>query len=239
MNLTIDPRIFDTFPGVKVGVVVCEGIDNTGEPELAGEWLRAAEAGVAGRVEGPPLAEHLAIAPWRAAYRSFGVTPKKARSSIEALSRRALKGNTLPRINPLVDLYNAISLEFLLPVGGEDLTTMDGDLQLTFAGPEETTVDCLGTPEPQAPAAGEVIYRDDVGAVCRRWNWREARRTCLTPETTRAVLVLDALPPLAETAVGLATETLAKRVVEICGGQVRKAVLGADKSTFPLSEATS
>ncbi|MEZ4529653.1 MAG: phenylalanine--tRNA ligase beta subunit-related protein [Thermomicrobiales bacterium] len=65
--------------------------------------------------------------------------PSKYRSSIEAMLRSAQSGRLRP-INPLVDLYNAISLRHLLPVGGEDLAAIVGDVRLTRAqGDEEFT----------------------------------------------------------------------------------------------------
>ena len=112
--------------------------------------------------------------------------------------RRTLKGEPIRPILPLVDIYNAVSLEHLLPVGGEDLDSIEGDLRLTRASESEPPVRLLGEAEERAPKPGEVIYTDDRGAICRRWNWKEADRTKLTESTRTAVLVLEALPPMTE-----------------------------------------
>ncbi len=228
MHLTIDPLVLDRFPGVVLGVVVARGVDNSGASPEATTLLRAAEAGLAARFGSTPVPEHPAIAPWREAYRAFGAKPKDHPSSIENLVRRVLKGNPLPTINPLVDLYNAISLEFLLPVGGEDLDSLCGDLCLTFASEMEPTVRLLGEAEERAPKPGEVIYRDDLGAVCRRWNWKEAERTKLTAETRNAVLVLEALPPVERSVLEAATGRLRDLVARHCGGEVRAALIDHD-----------
>ena len=145
------------------------------------------------RIGDADMATYPAVAPWREAYRAFGVKPAKQRSSIENLLRSAVAG-TLRSINPLVDLYNTVSLRHLLPCGGEDLRAIAGDIRLTRAIGGEDFVP-LGSAEPQPPQPGEVIYRDDVGIICRAWNWREAERTKLTEQTTDAFLCIEALPP--------------------------------------------
>ena len=214
--LTIAPEIFERFPGVVIGTVVAREIDNTGAHPQLGERLRAAEAAVRAELAGTVLVEHPRILPWREAYRAFGAKPKKYPSSIEALVRRVIKGDELPSINPLVDLYNVVSLSHLLPGGGEDIGKLEGPLELRFAGPDEPEVELLGRPQPAAPLEGEVIYTDSIGAVCRRWNWREAARTCLGPETREAILVIEALPPMGAQEVAAALDELCSLAEHHC-----------------------
>ena len=106
--------------------------------------------------------------------KALGVSGKQFPSSIEALLRRAMKGGEPFRINPLVDLYNVISLRHRLPCGGEDLDTIEGEIRLTRAAGDEHFVP-LGGSESEPPPAGAVIYRDDLGVICSCWNWREVR----------------------------------------------------------------
>lgn len=224
--LRVTDEIFERFPGVRIGTVVATGVDNGGDrPELTAA-LRDAEAAARQALGDGPLVEHPRIAPWREAYRAFGAKPKKYPSSLEALARRVLKGEELPTVLPLVDLYNAVSLRHLLPVGGEDLERLVGPLVLRLAGEDEPPVSLLGRPQPQAPAPGEVIYADDAGAVCRRWNWREAARTRLRAETTDAILVVEALPPVTGDELQVALDELASRVTASCGGRCETAVFG-------------
>lgn len=233
----VDPRIFETFPGVRIGVIAAHGVDNrVGDPEI-GRLLDAAQRHAAEQLAGVAVIEHPAIAPWREAYRRFGAKPKKTRSSIENLVRRLLKGDPLPSINPLVDLYNAVSLRHLLPVGGEDLDRTAGPIRLTFAGEDEAPVRLLGEKQARPPYPGEVIYTDDAGAICRRWNWKEADRTQLTPETRRAVFVIEALPPASEEALVAALDDLAGLVARFCGGRLENRVLDVDTAGFDPGEA--
>jgi DNA/RNA-binding domain of Phe-tRNA-synthetase-like protein len=231
--LSVAPEVFAHFPDVRIGVIVARGVDNaTPRPELV-VALRAAEERVRRALAGVELAAHPAVGPWREAYRAFGAQPKKHRSSLESLLRRVLAGEAIRSIHPLVDLYNRVSLDHLLPAGGEDLERIVGPLTLRFAGPGEPAVLLLGDPEPRPPAAGELIYADEVGAVCRRWNWREADRTKLIPETRDAVLVLEALPPTGPAALASALGDLTAGVRAL-GGKIRIAVLDATAPSCPL-----
>jgi DNA/RNA-binding domain of Phe-tRNA-synthetase-like protein len=228
-RLLITPEIFARFPDVVLGVIIASDIDNSRESEEILAGLRQEETWVRGLFAAQPIPEHPHIAPWREAYRKFGAKPKDHPSSIENLVRRVAKGHALPRINPLVDLYNTISLRYLLPAGGEDLDQTQGDIQLTLAGEDEAPVKLLGEPEARPPYPGEVIYKDDLGAICRRWNWKEADRTKLNSQTRRAILVLEGLPPVGAGEIEEATAALAAMIHAQCGGTITHAVLHRDR----------
>ena len=217
MKFSAKPEFFELFPEARIALVVVRGVDNTqraGEAEL----LLSAQSSASARLGEGPLAEHPRILCWREAYRAFGAKPKDHPSSVENLARRALKGEPLRSINPLVDLYNVVSLTHLLPAGGEDLGAIEGDVVLTRASAAETPVKLLGESEERAPKPGEVIYKDGRGAICRRWNWKEAERTKLTEKTRNAILVLEALPPILVEELEAAAGELERLVVQHCGG---------------------
>lgn len=225
MRLTIAPGVLALFPDVVLGAAAARGIENAGEDAVLTAGLRRAEAELPAKFAGTPPAEHPRIALWREAYRRFGAKPKDHPSSIESLSRRVLKGWTAPHVNRLVDLYNALSLETLLPAGAEDLDAIEGDVELTLAGESEPAVRLLGEPEARPPRPGEVIYRDELGAICRRWNWKEADRTKLTGATRNALLVIEGLPPVGREEIAAALEVAERRIRERCGGEVETAIL--------------
>lgn len=221
MKLQVHPDIFQQFPGAVLGVVVAHGIDVTGEQAELMAQLHAAETRVRESLCGATITEHPHITPWREAYRRFGAKPKDHPSSIENLVRRVLKGEELRHINTLVDLYNLVSLKYLVPVGGEDLDQIVGDVWLTFAGQAEPAVRMLGELEARAPKPGEVLYKDNAGAICRRWNWKEADRTKMTEATRNVFLVIERLPPVEIAIVEAATRELAELVAHWCGGDIR------------------
>jgi DNA/RNA-binding domain of Phe-tRNA-synthetase-like protein len=233
--LRVTDEVFARFPEVVLGVVVAHGLDNSGDGVGLAGPLRQEEERVCASLVGVQITEHPHIAPWREAYRKFGAKPKEHPSSIENLLRRVLKGWTVPHVNPLVDLYNTISLRHLVPVGGEDLDKIQGDVLLTLATDQEAAVHLLGEPEARSPKPGEVIYKDDLGTLCRRWNWKEAERTKLTAETRNAFLVIEGLPPVGRDLVARAAEELGSLIREYCGGEVRVELIDRDHPSAPLA----
>jgi DNA/RNA-binding domain of Phe-tRNA-synthetase-like protein len=217
MRFLITDDIFEQYPDTQIGVVVARGLDNSGQFEELANLIRTAEGEVRENLAGITVSQHPHVLPWREAYRAFGAKPKKYPSSIENLLKRVLKGEELRPINPLVDLYNVVSLRHLIPAGGEDLAQMQGDLRLTIAGEDEPAVTMLGEKEARPPYAKEVIYADDIGAICRRWNWKEADRTKLTADTTEAVLVLEILPPVSADVLTAAMADLVELIGQFCG----------------------
>ena len=226
MKLSATPEFFELFPEARIALVIVRGMDNHPREAVSlAPLLRDAQATVVARLQGGPLTDHARIHCWREAYRAFGAKPKDYPSSIENLARRALKGEPLRSINPLVDLYNVVSLTHLLPAGGEDLDAIEGDIVLTRASSAEPPAKLLGESEEKAPKPGEVIYKDNRGAICRRWNWKEAERTKLTEKTRNAILVLEAVPPISHEELEAAAKELERLVLEHCGGQARVELL--------------
>ncbi|MCH2089604.1 MAG: B3/4 domain-containing protein [Pseudoalteromonas sp.] len=134
---------------------------------------------------------------WGDVYRKFGSKPKRTPCSAAALRKRALKDGIIPSIDPVVDIYNAISLRFAVPVGGENIDSFKGTPTLTIADGTET-FDTVknGVNSIETPDVGEVIWRDDVGVTCRRWNWRQGIRTRIEPNTRNMWFILESLPEM-------------------------------------------
>ena len=145
----------------------------------------------------PPtwMAEHLEA--WRNAFRAFGANPKKTPCSVDALWKRVSKQGCLPSINPVVDLYNALSIRFGACFGGEDLDRYAGVPRLEIAcGDEPFDTVSDGAPVIEHPEGGEVVWRDEQGVTCRRWNWRQCKRTAITTDSRNLWFVIDRLPPM-------------------------------------------
>lgn len=154
---------------------------------------------------------------WREAYRGFGVNPKRARPSVDALLRRP----ELPAINRVVDAYNAVSVGYELPIGGEDLDAYEGHARLVRAtGDEPFATVKNGEPVVEHPEPGEVVWRDDAGVTCRRWNWRQCTRTLITERTKNALFILERLEPYPLDRLASAGERLAAMLEEISPGVV-------------------
>jgi DNA/RNA-binding domain of Phe-tRNA-synthetase-like protein len=116
-------------------------------------------------------------------------------------------------VNWLVDLYNAISVAHGLPVGGEDAGRFVGALRLIRASghePFDTIKD--GMPVTELPAAGEVVWADEVGVTCRRWNWRQGTRTRLSESSTDVLFLLERLAPYSLSSLEAASEDLIEKL---------------------------
>ena len=204
---SVDPAVFALRPDYRALLLAVDGIV-PGPSDAAGEvLLTAAEASARDGLAAGQVEELPHVAAWREAYRAFGAKPQRTRNSLEALLRRAEFG--LPRVNRLTDIYNAVSVLHRIPLGGEDLGRYVGAPRLVRATGEEafdTVADGVAVVE--HPEPGEVVWRDDAGVTCRRWNWRQARRTQLTDDTTTALFILDALDPLTDEALAAAADDL-------------------------------
>jgi len=225
MKFKIDHKIFEKFPGLTIGVVVCKNLNNSGTQEEVQKEIREQENNIRAKYNTETLSQTPKIDVWRKTYSAFGAKPKENKSSVENLYRLVLQGVNLRHINKLVDIYNFISLKYMVPVGGEDIDKIEGDVVLTFAEPNEPTVLLLGDKEPRPPHAGEVIYKDNVSAICRRWNWREADRTKFTEETKNCFLVIEGLLPVTKQGIEDATKELKELVQKFCGGNITYQIL--------------
>ncbi|MBV8043752.1 B3/4 domain-containing protein [Pluralibacter sp.] len=134
---------------------------------------------------------------WGDVFKAFGAKPKRTPSSAEALRKRVLRDGTMAALDPVVDLYNAVSLRYAVPVGGENIAAYSGSPRLVFADGTET-FDTLkeGVAAIESPEAGEVIWRDDTGVTCRRWNWRQGLRTRLSASAPSMWFILESLPAM-------------------------------------------
>jgi DNA/RNA-binding domain of Phe-tRNA-synthetase-like protein len=194
-EVRVDPAVHAAHPDYVALVLLASGLANAPTDAASDALLAAATAHLRAAGLKRPT-DHPHIAAWRGAFSAFGAKPSRYPSSAEALIGRVLKRQELPRVNVLVDLYNSISVRHVVPVGGEDADQLQGALRLTVAAGGEPFDPRGDGDDVEAVGAGEVVWRDDRGVTCRRWNWRQGRRTQLTDATTRAFFVFDRLDGL-------------------------------------------
>ena len=197
----IDSKIWEMFPDFFISSIVVRGASNSA----------ASDAEFADTPEKEKIDAHLQS--WADAYREFGEKHKKTPSSAYALIKRYEKTGELPVINPVVDLYNRISIDFGIPAGGEDIDKYQGVPKLIVSDgtdPFETTKS--GEAITEHPREGEIIWRDDIGVTCRRWNWRQGPRTRIDETTKNFWFVLEALPPFDADIVRAATRALVEGI---------------------------
>lgn len=192
-ELIVDNTFWSIFPQAKIYTLIVNGINNH-IPDISDNYqtmLNQAEEEAKQYLTARDFKDNIVIAEWREVLTKFK-KKKGARSSIEALLKRVSQDKTFNPINPLVDIYNSVSLEYAVPCGGEDLDQIAGQMHLGVATGNEDFYP-LGAEKSDPPRAGEVIYYDQKGAVCRSLNWRDDKRTMLTEDTTYAILIMEAV----------------------------------------------
>jgi DNA/RNA-binding domain of Phe-tRNA-synthetase-like protein len=188
----VEAAVFTLRPDYRAMLLAVDGLVPGPSDQASDALLGAAETAARQALCERPVEQLPHVAAWREAYRAFGAKPQRTRNSVEALLRRAASG--LPRVNRLTDLYNAVSVLHQIPLGGEDLARYSGAPRLIRASGEEpfdTVAD--GVAAIEHPEPGEVAWCDDAGVTCRRWNWRQARRTQLD-EGRHAPVAVDSAP---------------------------------------------
>ncbi|MDZ7280302.1 B3/4 domain-containing protein [Pantoea eucrina] len=190
---SIAPEIYRLAPGFRALSIVVKAASvmnpSTGEAALQ----EACEAVLAGQ---PEWAEsHLAA--WGDVFQKFGAKPKRTPCSADALRKRVLRDGSMPAIDPIVDLYNAVSLRYAVPVGGENISAYQGAPRLAVAnGTEPFDTVKEGEAAVEYPFQGEVVWCDDIGVTCRRWNWRQGIRTRLSVDAQEMWFILESLPQM-------------------------------------------
>ncbi|WP_405884759.1 phenylalanine--tRNA ligase beta subunit-related protein [Streptomyces sp. NBC_01384] len=219
LTLTVSDEVRALAPGFAHVAIEAYGLVNGPSTEGTSALLDDAARRLAARLDGRAPHEDPHMAAWREVYTAFGSKPSRTRNSAEALAKRALSDAGLPRINVLVDIYNAISVAHLIPVGGEDIDHVRGGMRLVRATGEEDFVTVAGGEEAvEHPDAGEVVWRDEAGVTCRRWNWRQGPRTRLTEESTSAIFLLESLAPMPAADVERAGTELAELLEKFSPG---------------------
>ena len=215
-TVTVDKNFWELFPEAQLYTLVVNNMDNHAHDlALYQELLKEAFKASKKFLVEDDFKENFVISEWRDIFTQFK-KKKGTRSSIEALLKRVAQGKELAPINPLVDIYNSISLRYGVPCGGEDLDKINGDLHLGLAKGGEDFYP-LGAQKSEPALPQEIIYYDLDGAICRSLNWREAQRTMLTEETTNAILVIEAVTPSQQERALEAIQELQAKIKDMLG----------------------
>lgn len=216
-KLIVDNTFWSIFPQAKIYTLVVNDLNNH-IPDNSDKYqimLNQAETEAKQYLTAKEFKDNIVIAEWREVLSKFK-KKKGARSSIEALLKRVSQGKVFNPINPLVDIYNSVSLEYAVPCGGEDLDQIAGQMHLGVASGNEDFYP-LGAEKSDPPRAGEVIYYDENGAVCRSLNWRDGKRTMLTEDTTNAILIMEAVTADQKERAEQAIQALKKKIATELG----------------------
>lgn len=233
MKFIIEKEIFEKLPNACFGVVMAKGIDNSkAYPEIE-QLLDESIAAAAQRFEGKKVKEEPDILPYREAFRALDINPNKYLCSIEALFTRIAKGKGMPHINPVVDLGNAVSLKYTLPMGAHDLGGSSEDICIRLAQSGDTFLPFGGEVE-ETPDSGEVIYAVGHQVRTRRWTWRQSEHGKITPESTDIFFPIDGFADFNREQVLAARDELQALVKGIFGCEAAGGFVDAEHPEMEL-----
>ena len=219
MEFRVDEKVFECLPNYCVGTVTAQGFPNDRPAPAVEELLDGAAARFAEAYRETNIRELPGIKACRDAFTALGMNPNKFMCSIEALAKRVQKGGALPHINPVVDLGNAFSLNYLLPMGAHDMDKLEGDLAVRFSTEEDHFLP-MGAEEREEMPAGELVYASVHTVKTRRWLWRQSEDGKIGGETNRVFFPIDGFKGVNDGAVLAARDQLAKLLEETFGCKV-------------------
>ncbi|TWB18078.1 DNA/RNA-binding domain of Phe-tRNA-synthetase-like protein [Rhizobium sp. ERR 1071] len=226
-------EIWSEFPELVPGVLFAEGITSTVDVE---DRIAKYHAIAADRLKQGPEGEMAEIQAWRRAFSKMGLKPTQYRCASEALLRRFRQEGSLPRLHPLVDLCNAISIAFAIPVAVFNLAKISGDLEVRHASGSETYLTFSG--EIEHPAVREVIFADGAGrAHARRWTNRQSGLSAVRNDTHAVLIVAEALHESAGSDVPKLIDAIASELTAIWSIEATQGLLSLSSPRFDLSAA--
>ena len=220
--------IWQAFPELVAGVIHAEGIHDRAavQPALA-RYVETARS----RLQTGAESDLPAIQAWRRAFARMGLKPTQVRCASEALLRRLRKEGGLPSLHPLVDLCNAVSAAYAIPIAVFDLAHVAGGLEVRRAIGSEDYLAFGG--EHERPEVDEVIFADEQGHVhARRWCNRQSALSAVRPATTRVLIVAEGMHGAAAQDVPELLGALAAELRSLWGARLRSAVLSSEAPVF-------
>ena len=233
MRFEIAKEVFDLLPNGYFGLVAVKGMDNRKEiPELE-EMLQKNIEICEKDFEGIKVKNAEAIAPYRDAFKAIGINPNRYMCSIEALLDRIAKGKGFPHINAVVDLGNAVSIKYRLPIGAHDMATIEEALEVRFAGAEDTFIP-FGNGEMESPEEKEVVYVSGNQVRTRRWTWRQSEIGKITEDTSDVLFPIDGFTDFNKDKVIQAAEELAALAEQYFGVKASVGYIDKDNRVFEV-----
>lgn len=198
MKFIVAKEFFDKVPNAYFGVVVVKNFNNKKQYSFINEMLNESIIKCQKEYENVKVKESENIIPYREAFLNLGINPNKYLCSIEALLTRLSKGNSIPSINPIVDLGNALSIKYSLPIGAHDIDNFSTDSIEIRPAVETDEFVPFGSEEIETPEVGEIVYASGKDIKTRRWTWRQGEKSKITENTTNIFYPIDGFKDINE-----------------------------------------
>jgi DNA/RNA-binding domain of Phe-tRNA-synthetase-like protein len=230
MHFSHSSAIWSDYPELVPGVLAVAGIT---PDAVVTDRIAAFNAIAASRLATRSEAELPEIQAWRRAFARMGLKPTQYRCASESLLRRFRKEGSLPKIHPLIDLCNAISLAFAIPVAAFDVSKITGYVEVRYATGAETYESFSG--ETESPPPGEVIFADGGGrAHARRWTNRQSAYSAVQPETAAVLIVAEAMHDSARADVERLVATIADALDAVWSATPTTGILTSSSPRFDV-----
>ncbi len=227
----VDGRVFELLPRYCLGVVVAKGIDNRSANSRIENLLDEQIGKFAAEHRTANIRDLPDVKAYRDAFSVLGMNPNKYMCSIEALTKRVQKNAMLPHINPIVDLANALSLKYGLPLGAHDIAKLDSDMEVRFSV-EQDRFRAMGESQPESMPEGELVYVSGHTVKTRRWIWRQSDDGKITEETGDVFFPVDGFEDLNRERVLQARDELAATLQEEFGCKVGVGYVDRTENVF-------
>lgn len=233
MKFEVEERVFAMLPEYIVGIVTVEGVDNhSAQPDIAGVLDQAIDECYSA-FDGVKAKKAEEVQPYREAFRTIGINPNRYMCSIEALIDRISKGKGMPHINPIVDLGNAISLKYRVPIGAHDAGTIEDALTVRYSRDGDIFIP-FGSEEEDNPKENEVVYVSGNQVRTRRWTWRQSQIGEITEDTTSVIFPIDGFSDFNMERVLMARNELAKNLEKYFGEKVTTGMVDANNLVYSV-----
>lgn len=233
MKFSVSSEVFEKLDNVCFGVIVAKGIDNSLVKNDIVEKLNQSIKNCEDKFKDTKIKELEEILYYRDAFKELGINPNKFMSSIEAMLTRTSKGKGLPNISPIVDLGNAVSLKYMVPLGAHDIDTLEGDIEVRFSKEGDSFIP-LGTEETEILEDGELIYSAGDNVRTRRWIWRQSEQGKITNESKNIFFPIDGFTNKNYESVMLARDELASLLKEVFSCDVKVGFIDKNNTEFEI-----
>lgn len=233
MKFIVSEKVFDELGDVCFGVVVAKGINNNDNNIWINELLKESISSIEQKFQDKKVKESEEILPYREAFKKIGINPNQNMSSIEAMTTRISKKKGLPSINPIVDLGNAISLKYLVPLGAHDMDSASKDIQVRFSNKGDLFVP-FGETEAEVLEDGELIYSVGDKVKTRRWIWRQSEEGKITEGSKNIFFPIDGFKDRNYDKVIGARDELAQLLKQLLGAEVKVGFIDKDNMELEL-----
>ncbi len=235
-TFSVSPAVFERLPDYCLGVVTVSGFDNGAPVAAIDAMLDESIRDFAARHAGANVRELPGVLACRNAFQALGMNPNKFMVSIEALAKRVQKSAALPHINPLVDLGNAFSLRYEVPMGAHDIDKMEPcGIAVRFSDLSDSFLP-MGEAEAEQMPEGELCYVSSHTVKTRRWMWRQSEDGKITEETSHVFFPIDGFSSVNGDAVLAARDALAAFLRDDLGLQVTTGFVDRDHPEMEIGE---